>query len=449
MAVTVLHAADLHLGSPLRAVEAADASLAERLHRATHEALDRVVSVALSRGVDLVVVAGDLYDRAARSVRANRALVGAFERLDDAGVPCFVAHGNHDPLGGGAEKLPFPPNVRVFGADGVECAAHPAEGDPEAYVLGRSYGSRWEGDALVEEYAPPDRTVPAVGVLHTGLDPEGRRYAPCAPADLADRPVDYWALGHVHRPREIDGAPAAYAGIPQGRHVGEAAVGGCLLVDVAVDEPPDPTFVPTSPVVWRDRTVDVGDGGADGDAPHNLADVESRVEDRTLDLRTTDPERLLADLDLPVETRGWEPAGFVCRWTLAGRGAVHDALDDEATGVLAERLRDRATDDSPFVWTESVRDRTAPPLPDRETLAERDEAVAELLALADELRADPEFRDRLRSAVGDVWQPVDDPDRERVPPDRLALDDARLDDLFDRALDRSVEELATRRDDAY
>lgn len=449
MAITALHAADLHLGSPLRAVEDASSSLAEALSRATYDAFRRVVTVALEREVDFVVVAGDLYDREARSVRANEFLAEQFGRLADADIPCYVVHGNHDPLGEGAELLDLPATVTVFGADEVETAHYPDSDDPEARILGTSYGSRHESGSPYYYYTPPDRTIPNVGVLHTGLNPDGRRYAPCSPSDLARKDIDYWALGHIHSPGRIDGAPAAYAGIPQARHVGETEVGGCLIVEIEARGDPAVEFVPTSPIVWQRIDIDVGEATLDDQPLRNLTDLESYVDDLAIDLRTSEYDPFLTAVDLPVAEVDWEPEGIVCRWELTGRGELHEVLDEEATDVLAERLRERLASGSPFVWTETVRDRTAAPLPDADILIEEDEVIGELVSLADEMREDNEVRDELRSLTGEVWEWVDDPDREDTPADRFALDTRRLDDLLERAVTQAIDELAAHRHDVH
>lgn len=444
MSVTFVHAADLHLGSPLRAVEDASPSFAERLNRATYEAFQRVIDIAVEHEVDFVVVAGDLYDREARSVAANQFLVDQFERLADAEIPCYVVHGNHDPLGDGAEKLDLPANVSVFGTEEVESAYYPDGDGPEARILGQSYGSRHESGSLYYHYTPDDQSVPNIGVLHTGLDPDGRRYAPCSLDDLGTKAIDYWALGHIHRTELFDGAPAAYPGIPQGRHAGELGVGGCLLVTVERDAEPDVEFVPTSPIVWHEHEIDIGDVAAD-QTLRNISDAETYIDDRALDLRNTELSDLVTFEGIPIADVDWDPDGFVCRWTFTGRGDLHDVLDSEATSVLAERLRNRLGDGQPFVWTEAVRDRTGVPIPDIETLADDDEVIGELHALVSDLRDDPAIRDDLRTKTGDVWEWVDDPDREDMPPDRQALDDERLDDLIDRALQTAVDCLAVQR----
>lgn len=449
MGVTFLHTGDLHLGSPLRAISGASAEFGTRLARATQDSFRRIVSAALERDVDFVVVAGDLYDRKARSVRANEFLVAQFERLDDADIPCYVVHGNHDPLGEGAEKLSFPSNVHVFGTDEVEQVEYAGgEGDnPAARILGQSYGARHESNRLYYEYTPPADSVPTIGILHTGLNPDGRRYAPCSQRDLASKPIDYWALGHIHQPELLREAPGAYCGIPQGRHVGEAGLGGCLLVELEIGAAPDIAFLPTSPVVWQTETVDVERAATDGQNEiRNLTDLEGYLETKAFDIRAREPESFQT-IDIPIADTDWDPDGFVCRWELTGRGEIARVLADDSAAVetLVDRLRSRLDGADPFIWTDTIRDRTGAPLPDRETLAAEDDVIAELISLTADRRTDPAVRNELRDRVGAVWEPVDDIDREDTPPDRLPLTTDRLDDLIDRALATAIESLATRR----
>ena len=58
-----LHAADLHLDSPLRGLDRYEGAPVERLRTATRGALGALVDRVLAEPVDLVLFAGDLYDR--------------------------------------------------------------------------------------------------------------------------------------------------------------------------------------------------------------------------------------------------------------------------------------------------------------------------------------------------------------------------------------------------
>lgn len=448
MSVRFIHTADLHLGSPLRGLEDASADMAERLARASEASVDRIVDYAIDQEVDFVVVSGDLYDQEARSVRANRFLADTFGRLDD--IPVFVVHGNHDPLGRGAEKLEFPDHVHVFGTDTVDAVLFP-EGNPEVELLGRSYGARHEGRNFVEEYAPTRPDLPSIGVLHTGMDPDGREYVPCSTEDLADQALDYWALGHIHHPKRVSGVPAAYPGIPQPRHPGEPSVGGCLDVELTAGRPPDITYVPTSSILWTAIDLDIGNIEEEhDDAITNLTDLEGALIDRGRALAAREPTSFI-EHEFSVYPHGWEIDGLVARWTLTGRGEAATFLSEstEETVYLVEELRTALATDDPFVWTEEIRDRTEPPLPDRETLVAEDALIAEFVDLVEEFRDNREARAELREVAGGTWEYVEDPDREEVRDTRIALTEERLDALIDAATESAISRLAGRSGDAF
>ena len=82
-----LHSADWHLGRTLHGFS---------LREAQEQAVAHVVDLAISRGVDLVIVAGDVFDRAVPPVESLRLLNEALVRLDGAGITTIITSGNHD-----------------------------------------------------------------------------------------------------------------------------------------------------------------------------------------------------------------------------------------------------------------------------------------------------------------------------------------------------------------
>ncbi len=106
----ILHTSDWHLGRTLHGVDLL-----------THQAayLDHLVDVVGSEGVDAVVVAGDVYDRAIPPVEAVQLLGDALARLSRR-VPVVLTPGNHDSairLGFGAALLRDGVHVRARVAD--------------------------------------------------------------------------------------------------------------------------------------------------------------------------------------------------------------------------------------------------------------------------------------------------------------------------------------------
>ena len=126
MRFNFVHAADLHLDTPFEGLGRVRPDLAARLRDASLEAFDTLIDLTLGRGAEFLLLAGDVYDGADRGLRAQLRFLRGLKRLATDGVKVFVVHGNHDPLDGWSAIREWPPNVTVFGADGVhEIEAHP------------------------------------------------------------------------------------------------------------------------------------------------------------------------------------------------------------------------------------------------------------------------------------------------------------------------------------
>ncbi|WP_239394234.1 exonuclease subunit SbcD, partial [Frankia sp. CiP3] len=100
-----LHTSDWHLG---RALHGFDLSAAQAAF------VDHLVEVVRVEQVDLVVVAGDVHDRAIPPVAAMRLFDEALSRMRDAGARVVVISGNHDaPARLGDKAGLLDPRVRI------------------------------------------------------------------------------------------------------------------------------------------------------------------------------------------------------------------------------------------------------------------------------------------------------------------------------------------------
>ncbi|UHQ99212.1 DNA repair exonuclease (plasmid) [Natrinema zhouii] len=439
MSVRFLHTADLHLGSQLKTQHRQATESIKTLNSAIYTAIERLFDTAIDEDVDFVVIAGDLYDEDSRSVKANAFLKEQFDRLADRDIPAYVTYGNHDPVGSATTYVDLPDNVYEFDHEEPDEFHYPNEDSPEARIWGQSYRDRHESRSMYHRFTPADDRIPNIGVLHTGLNPDGRRYVPVARSDLESKDsIHYWALGHIHDPRIYENEqPVAYSGVPQGRQITEPGLGGGYLVELDADGDYEIEFVPTSPVVWRTVDVDVGN-----DDIASIPDIERRIEQRLEEFSA--PTDLFDGNTVTVRDPDWGIDGYVCRWKLTGNGPVHETLsnDEEAIHELTRRLRDGLPSRRPFVWTEAVRDETGPPIPSIDDLCGSDRVINEYLELVGEPDGE-EARDQYRDEVGMVWEAVKDHEDGR--PDELSLTDDRLDDLIERAQERVLEELARRR----
>ena len=83
----ILHTADWHAGRVLRGVDRTPEIA---------QALGEILEIAQSERVDLILVAGDLFDTPNPSADAERAVYEFFLRSGQLGIPSVVIAGNHD-----------------------------------------------------------------------------------------------------------------------------------------------------------------------------------------------------------------------------------------------------------------------------------------------------------------------------------------------------------------
>jgi exonuclease SbcD len=83
----LLHTSDWHLGRTLHGLSLIDAQ---------RDAVDHLVTGAIERQVDLLIVAGDIFDRAVPPIEALRILNEAISRLNAASIAVVLIAGNHD-----------------------------------------------------------------------------------------------------------------------------------------------------------------------------------------------------------------------------------------------------------------------------------------------------------------------------------------------------------------
>src|SRR5689334_18699979 len=94
--VKIVHAADLHLDSPLRGLDRYEGAPAARMRGATRKALENLVDACLAEEVDLLLLAGDLYDGNWKDYGTGLFFAHQMLRLRAAKIPVVMLKGNHD-----------------------------------------------------------------------------------------------------------------------------------------------------------------------------------------------------------------------------------------------------------------------------------------------------------------------------------------------------------------
>ncbi|MDE7540552.1 metallophosphoesterase family protein [Gluconobacter sphaericus] len=254
-----LHAADIHLDSPLRGLSRYEGLPEAEIRGSTRRALDRLVETALTEKVDFVVLAGDLYDGSWQDVGTGLYMVRALSRLVQAGIRVVTLSGNHDAQSVIARELPLPDGIDHFSYDAPQTLHWPELG---VALHGQSFRDRHVTQDMTRAYPAPVAGCFNIGVLHTSLSGYGEHetYAPCSVETLSAKGYDYWALGHVHAREIVCEHPwIVFPGVLQGRHARETGACGCELVTVEDGIVRSVEFVECDVVRWARLELDVSD----------------------------------------------------------------------------------------------------------------------------------------------------------------------------------------------
>jgi exonuclease SbcD len=264
----ILHTSDWHLGR----------SFAEhRMLDGQALMLDWMLDVVRSEGIELVVVAGDLFDRSLPPADAWELLWDTFRRLVGAGAVVVAVAGNHDSPERLGATLGLTELAGVHVRGGHRQSIHPVVIDlpsgslavaPVPFLDPRLLPVEGSGpesgedaempphvvnthesvlaDALRRSLSSMPASTPRLAVAHafvTGASPSGSERelavgeATMVSASLFDG-FDYVALGHLHSPQEVAGrADLRYSGSPLAYSFAEKAQKEVVLVELLVGQP--------------------------------------------------------------------------------------------------------------------------------------------------------------------------------------------------------------------
>ena len=203
MAFRFVHAADIHLDSPLRSLALRNPDLARLIGDASRQAFTRIVDMPKNQHVE------------------GHSLTTTWYASDSITVKDIFAYRK----------------ARTFSTSAIDGVA----GGLDIHVHGLSFAQPHAPDSFLPRYKAPRDGAVNIGLMHTSLDGSRRHslYAPCSVADLGASGFHYWALGHVHvrsaPPAKDRQATVVMPGIPQGRDIGEAGPKTVTLVTVRDD----------------------------------------------------------------------------------------------------------------------------------------------------------------------------------------------------------------------
>jgi exonuclease SbcD len=428
--VKLLHTADIHLGAKTHGRRDAETGLNTRLLD-TRRSFEVLVERALDEAVDAFLFCGDAYHTADPTPTQQQIFAECLQPLADAGVPLVLVIGNHDhPVTYGRASsldifeyvdgdvhcyrkpaasvqvldtksgplqlipLPWPIRSQILTKEEYRSMAPEElrqfiEETYVNYVQRRAEEIRNEAtveraDGTAHQLSPDVPTVLAGHVTLQGAELSGSERTTLIASEpkftvgqLAVSPIDYVALGHVHRAqnRNPDGhPPVVYAGSIERitfKERDEPKGGYLVEVDPDATPPTQPTFVETPARAFVALQVDA----------RGAEDPTERILDAIEEASTADA---IVRVRYHVEEE---------QVPLVDPGRIREALADADTVAAIERTVDPAERKRRTVVTresgleEAVRQYVA-------QHEELDGLEEDLVAAALELKADVEGGDR-------------------------------------------------------
>jgi DNA repair protein SbcD/Mre11 len=390
-----VHAADIHLDSPLQALALQDVAQIERMRRATRDAFEHMIELCIEQQVAFVVLAGDLYDHDCPNMQIAVFLRNQLARLEKKGIRVVIQKGNHDANNKITSALDLPGNTQILSDRKPETIRFD-DLPVRVAVHGQSFKPGPVTENLAASYPAPLQGYVNIAVLHTSLagNVDHDNYAPCKLEDLTTRGYDYWALGHIHKGAILARDPwVVYPGNLQGRHAKETGPKGCFLVGVEDDRIASAELVPVDVVRWHQAAVDLRG-------------------------KTREPEMIEGIRgSLAKAYRDADGRPSAVRLILSGRTLLHDAVEKRPNRLRQTVLELAGEIGGDDIWIEKIRDDTTP-LTAR-TQAAPNEAASELMQIMREVAGDA-------AQIGSLLEKELEPLRTKLPEELKELPALKL-----------------------
>ncbi|HJP87675.1 MAG TPA: DNA repair exonuclease [Candidatus Limnocylindrales bacterium] len=237
----LLHTADVHLGA--RHTDLGDRAATQRERQ--FAAFVATVDLALAEKVDLVLIAGDLFDSNVQPRRSVERAAAQLKRLVDARIRIVIAPGTHD-LYDRASIYRAYDLAAMSGAVGSDLVTVLDPDHREVHlkaldliVHGRCWATKRAPESPLSgvDVADDDRAAWHIGLLHASIAIEGKTDGDevvITTDEIAASHLDYLALGHWHSTSKgkAGGVTYAYAGAPEPVALDQDRAGNVLLVQL-------------------------------------------------------------------------------------------------------------------------------------------------------------------------------------------------------------------------
>lgn len=224
--IKFLHCADLHLDSPLAALDISHAQVRRNEFRAAFTSL---TLYAKMNKIDFLLISGDLFDSSFVSKDTIALIKREFAAIPECEV--IIAPGNHDPYTPQScyRRTEFSPNVHIFDKDELSYFDFP---EKNTTVYGYAFTSQDLDNCPFSNAHPNDPSRINILLAHGELGKSVSTNCPIPLSAVENSNFDYIALGHYHDFSEIQQLGKtyyAYSGCLEGRGFDELGEKGAII----------------------------------------------------------------------------------------------------------------------------------------------------------------------------------------------------------------------------
>jgi DNA repair exonuclease SbcCD nuclease subunit len=308
----LLHTADVHLGA--RHADLGEQAAAQRERQ--FAAFRATVDLAIAEQVDVLLIAGDLFDSNTQPRRSVERVAAELRRLVAAKIRTVIIPGTHDvydrsslyrvhDLAALAGSSPDDDLVTVLTPDRPSVHLATCDVDVHGAVFATKRAPSSPLAAIHVNRDDPGAATWQVGMIHGALSIPDRTDGDevvFSREEIAASGLDYLALGHWHSYQQAaaNGTIYAYSGAPEPVAISQDGAGNVILVELeATAAGRSVTAAPRAVGRTRFRKLDL-DAAALADQPTLVSQLSGLADpDLVLDVRLTGvrPDELDVDLE--------------------------------------------------------------------------------------------------------------------------------------------------------
>ncbi|WP_315078365.1 DNA repair exonuclease [uncultured Clostridium sp.] len=250
--IKILHTSDLHFDTPFSGMKN---NQSIKCREELKEVFEKIIKISLENNIDILLIAGDMFDNLSVNKSTLYFLKSCFEKIDK--VKIFISPGNHDPYNEKSfySMIEWPKNVYIFKGNMEKVVLE----DLKTIVWGAAFTHNYIYESLIKDVNRIDG-YNNIMVIHGEISSkEKNEYNPITEEEIAKSDMDYIALGHRHKyigVNKVLNTCYAYSGCPQGRGFDELDDKGIILLEIS-NRYCDYKFIKTSIRNYYEKEINI------------------------------------------------------------------------------------------------------------------------------------------------------------------------------------------------